>query len=423
MFVDSAKITLKAGDGGNGSVSFRREKYVAAGGPDGGDGGRGGDILFVVDDNLSTLADFRYRRKYAAPNGENGKGRNASGKSGQNLIIRVPCGTVVKDASSARVLADLSSDEPFVAAKGGKGGWGNQHFATPTRQIPRFAKNGIPGEEREISLELKLLADVGLIGFPNVGKSTLLTAVSEARPNIGNYPFTTLTPILGVVNAVPGVSFVMADIPGLIEGAGSGAGLGREFLRHVERCRLLVHVVDVSGSEGRDPTADFDTVNRELAAYSEMLPNLPQIVAANKCDIASPEQIKAFREFIEQKGLQLFDVSAAAYQGTRELMAAAAEKLAHLPPIRHYEAEPAPKEDFLKVDAHEINITNHDGVFFVEGAWLLRMLGSVNLDDSESLRYMQRVLKSSGVFDRLEKAGIQEGDTVSIYNAEFEYYR
>ena len=291
MFVDKAKISIKAGDGGNGAVSFRREKYVAAGGPDGGDGGKGGNIVFVPDDNLSTLADFRYKRKYTAENGQPGGGKRCFGKNGADLIIRVPRGTLVKDAESGRLLADVSDDTPAVVARGGRGGWGNSHFATPTRQAPRFAKSGVVGEEKEVQLELKLLADVGLIGFPNVGKSTLVSVVSEARPKIANYHFTTLSPVLGVVRIAEGSSFVMADIPGLIEGAGEGVGLGHEFLRHVERCRMLLHIVDVSGSEGRDPCEDFDAINRELAVFSEDLAKRPQIVAGNSATLPLPSRL------------------------------------------------------------------------------------------------------------------------------------
>lgn len=422
MFVDKARISIKAGNGGNGSVSFHREKFVAAGGPDGGDGGRGGSVVFVVDDNLSTLADFRYKRKYKADDGENGKSKRAFGKSGKDLVIRVPRGTLVKDFETGVILSDMSGDEPWVVAKGGKGGWGNSHFATPTRQIPRFAKSGIPGEEREIMLELKLLADVGLLGFPNVGKSTLLSVVSEARPNIANYHFTTLTPVLGVVTKGD-KSFVMADIPGLIEGASEGVGLGHEFLRHVDRCRLLVHLVDVSGSEGRDPIEDFKTINGELKAYSEELATRPQIVAGNKTDIADEEQIARFKAFIEEQGMEFYPISAAANQGITELINRVAAELDKLPAVKRYEPEELPHEDFTAETNREITVTENDGVFIVEGKWLLKVVGSVNFDDYESLQYFQRVLRNSGVIAKLEQAGIQEGDTVSIYNVEFDYVR
>ena len=421
MFVDVAKIRIKAGDGGAGAVSFHREKYVAAGGPDGGDGGKGGDVIFQVDTNISTLVDFKYKRRYFAPNGEPGRGSNCSGKNAQDLIIYVPKGTVIKHAESGRVMADLSGPEPVVVARGGKGGWGNQHFATPTRQIPRFAKPGLPGEEFEITLELKLLADVGLVGFPNVGKSTLISVVREAKPKIANYHFTTLTPVLGVVKIAEGKSFVMADIPGLIEGASDGVGLGHEFLRHVDRCRLIVHVVDVSGIEGRDPKEDFEAINRELYNFSEELSERPQIVAANKCDMASPEQIEAFRQFVEEKGLEFFPISAATRQGVDALIGAVAAKLDTLPPIKEYEVEHVPFTEVL--DRQRFEITVEDGVYVVDADWLKPVLGMVDVEDYESLQYFQRVLRNSGVIDKLEEMGIQEGDTVSILGFDFDYVR
>jgi GTP-binding protein len=423
MFVDLAKIIIKAGDGGNGAVSFHREKYVSAGGPDGGDGGRGGDIVLKVDDNLATLSDFRYRRRYEAQNGEKGGAKRSSGKGGMTREIRVPRGTIVKDAATGRIIKDMSDSEPFVAAKGGRGGWGNSHFATATRQIPRFAKSGAPGEELEIQLELKLLADVGLLGCPNVGKSTLLSKVSEAKPNIANYHFTTLTPVLGVVSLGEGSSFVMADIPGLIEGASEGVGLGHEFLRHVDRCRLLIHVVDVSGSEGRDPETDFETINAELAAYSEPLTHRPQVVAANKADIASAEDIARFKTYIEDKGFEFYEISAATGKGLKELVSVVAAKLAALPPVKIYEPEEAPYVDYSAKAEREVSVTVHDGVYIIEGAWLLRVIDSIDMEDSDSLQYFQRVLRGSGVIDKLEAAGIQEGDTVSIYDVEFDYVR
>ena len=321
-FVDTAKITVKAGNGGNGCVSFHREKYVAAGGPDGGDGGNGGNIILQVDDNLSTLMDFRYKRKYVAENGVDGMGQRKSGKDGKSLTIRVPRGTLVRDAETGEIIKDMSDSEPYILCRGGKGGWGNTHFATPTRQAPRFAKSGLPGESLDVVLELKLLADVVLIGFPNVGKSTLLSVVSRAQPKIANYHFTTLFPNLGVVYVEEGVSFVMADIPGIIEGASEGAGLGHDFLRHIDRCRLLVHVVDVSGSEGRDPVEDFDAINAELKQYSPDLAERPQIVAANKVDILPPDSdnLERLRTHVEALGYTLLEISAAAHQGTRELV-------------------------------------------------------------------------------------------------------
>ena len=421
MFVDYAKIKIKAGDGGPGAVSFRREKYVASGGPDGGDGGRGGDIVFQVDDNLSTLADFRYKRSYAARNGENGRGKHCNGKSAENLVIRVPRGTVVKDAETGRILADLSSDEPQVVARGGKGGWGNSHFATATRQTPRFAKPGTPGESFEVQLELKLLADVGLVGFPNVGKSTLVSVVSEAKPTIANYHFTTLTPVLGVVRMGEGRSFVMADIPGLIEGAGEGIGLGHQFLRHVDRCRLLVHIVDVSGSEGRDPKEDFQIINRELKKFNPELAERPMLVAGNKCDLAEEEQIREFRDFVEKQGYEFFEMMAAIREGVDPLLNKISELLSKLPPIKQYEPEPLPVKKAEDIGRHEVKVVCSDGVYQVEGEWLLQVINSVNFDDYESLQYFQRVLINSGVIDALRDAGIQEGDTVSIYDIEFDF--
>ncbi len=421
MFIDSAKIKVKAGDGGNGAVSFRREKYVAAGGPDGGDGGRGGNIVFQVDDNLSTLIDFRYKRKYAAARGGDGRGSRCSGKSAEDLVIRVPRGTVLRDAQTGRLVADLSGDEPQIVARGGRGGWGNSHFATPTRQVPNFAKPGTPGEELELFLELKLLADVGLVGFPNVGKSTLISVVSEAKPNIANYHFTTLTPVLGVVRLGEGRSFVMADIPGLIEGASGGAGLGHQFLRHVERCRLLVHVVDVSGSEGRDPKEDFRIINEELAKFDPELAKRPMLVAGNKCDLTDDETVEEFRRFVEGQGYEFFPIMAAIAYEVNPLLNRISELLSKLPPILRFEPEPVvlPAEDSFS--DRSVRVTEHDGVYVVEGDWLPQLIRSVNFDDYESLQFFQRVLISSGVIDALRQAGVQEGDTVSMYDLEFDF--
>lgn len=418
MFVDKAKIKIKAGDGGDGAVSFHREKYVAAGGPDGGDGGKGGDIIFVADDNFSTLIDFRYKRKYFAEKGENGGAKNCTGKNAPDLIIRVPRGTVIREAETGRIMADISGDEPQVVARGGKGGKGNRNFATATRQIPRFAKPGFPGQEFEVTLELKLLADVGLVGFPNVGKSTLISVVSAAKPKIANYHFTTLTPVLGVVKIEEEKSFVMADIPGLIEGASGGAGLGHEFLRHVERCRLIVHVLDASGCEGRDPKEDFEIINRELKNFSEELSERPQIVAANKCDMAAPEQISELREFIEGLGLPFYEISAATTVGTKELIAAIAEELPKLPPIKEFEAEPMPVEE---IDSKSFDVTVEDGIYFVDAPWLEGILRTVDMEDYSSLQYFQRVLRNSGIIDKLEEMGIKEGDTVDILGFEFDF--
>ncbi len=421
MFVDKAKIKIKAGNGGDGAVSFHREKYVAAGGPDGGDGGKGGDIIFQVDDNFSTLIDFRYKRKYVAKNGEPGGAKNCTGKSAQDLVIKVPRGTVIRNAVTGRIMADLSTDEPQILAKGGRGGKGNIHFATSTRQIPRFAKPGFPGEEFEVTLELKLLADVGLVGYPNVGKSTLISVVSAAKPKIANYHFTTLTPVLGVVRLGEEKSFVMADIPGLIEGASDGIGLGHEFLRHVERCRLIVHVVDVSGIEGRDAIEDYEKIQQELERFSEDLAQRPQIVAANKCDMANPEQIARFRAYIEEKGLPFYEISAATTQGTSELVQAAGHMLAELPPILQYEPEPITEEELLADTYGKFEIEMEDGIYFVDAKWLEPIMRTVNMDDYSSLQYFQRVLRSSGIIDALEEKGIEEGDTVNILGFEFDF--
>ncbi len=422
MFVDIANIHLKAGAGGNGAVSFHREKYVAAGGPDGGDGGRGGNIVFQVDDNLSTLADFRYKRKYCAENGENGKAGRSTGKSAPPLLIKVPRGTLVKETETGRIIADLSDDEPVVVAKGGNGGWGNTHFATSTRQIPRFAKNGNPGEELDVTLELKLLADVGLIGFPNVGKSTFLSVVSEAKPNIANYHFTTLTPVLGVVRMGEGSSFVMADIPGLIEGASEGIGLGHEFLRHVERCRMLVHVVDISGSEGRDPIEDFEKINAELSAFSEELTKRPQVVVGNKCDLCEEEDVEKIAKHFESKGYKFFPVMAAIAEGTQDVINYVAAELVKLPAIKVYEAQPKPQLDLSVDKKRTFNIRVCDGVYFVEDApWIMDVMNSVDPDDYESLQYFERVMRQTGIIDALRKAGVQEGDTVSVYDVEFDF--
>lgn len=422
MFVDIAKIKIKGGNGGNGAVAFHREKYIASGGPDGGDGGKGGNVVFKVDDNLSTLADFRYKRKYVAENGADGSGSRRSGKKGQDLIIRVPRGTVIREMTSGVIIADLSTDEEFIGAKGGKGGWGNSHFATSTRQTPRFAKMGAPGEEWDVSLELKLIADVGLLGFPNVGKSSLISVVSEAKPIVGDYHFTTIIPVLGVVRMGPEKSFVMADIPGLIEGASDGVGLGHEFLRHVERCRMLIHIVDVAGSEGRDPIEDFEAINSELEKFNPELAACPQIVTGNKIDLATDEQLETFRKYIEDKGLQYFEICAPIKHGTKELIDAAARLLDTLPPVKHYEAEEIPVsmlEEKSKKDG--FTVTVHDDVYIVEAEWLYRILCQTDLDDYESLQYFQRVLQSSGIIDELKNKGIHEGDLVSIYDLEFEY--
>jgi len=420
MFVDIARIRVRAGDGGNGAVSFRREKYVAAGGPDGGDGGKGGDVVFLADKSMSTLIDFKYKKNYAAENGEPGRGKKCYGRAGEDLVIKVPQGTLIKEAGTGRLIADMSGDESVVVARGGNGGWGNAHFATPTRQAPRFAKGGIPGQACDLVLELKLLADVGLVGFPNVGKSTLISVVSSAKPKIANYHFTTLIPNLGVVKVADGYSYVMADIPGLIEGASEGVGLGHAFLRHIERCRLIVHMVDVSGVEGRDPQEDFEKINQELVRFNQELAGRPQIVAANKCDLASEEQIQQFRSYIEEKGYDFYPISAATGQGVDQLKNAIAKALAELPPILAYEPEPPVPEELPK-NKYEFDVRGEDGVYIVEAPWLLRVLANCNMDDYESLQYFQRVLVNSGVIKALEEMGIQEGDLVSIYDFEFNY--
>lgn len=423
-FVDTAKITVKSGKGGNGAVSFHREKYVAAGGPDGGDGGRGGDVVLTVDQHMSTLMDFRYKRKYAAEGGADGSGKRCSGKDGQNLVIRVPRGTVVRDAASGQIICDMSGDEPFVLARGGNGGWGNKHFATPTRQVPNFAKAGLPGQEREVVLELKLLADVGLVGFPNVGKSTLLSVVSKARPKVADYHFTTLFPNLGVVYVEEGVSFVMADIPGIIEGAAQGAGLGHDFLRHIDRCRLLIHLVDVSGREGRDPVEDFEAINAELREYNETLASRPMLVAGNKADIAEDRSLlERLKTHVEAKGLPFFELSAATHQGVDALIRYAAGELQRLPPVTVYEPNyvPALPEVDTTGDVEIEQVDDH--TWSVDGPWLQRLMSNVNFGDVESRNWFDKILRESGLFDRLEALGIQNGDTVSLYNLEFEYQR
>ncbi len=422
MFIDTAKILIKAGNGGNGAVTFHREKYIAAGGPDGGNGGHGGNVVLTADKNMDTLMDFRYKKKYAAEDGGGGKDGNRNGKNGADLVIKVPCGTLVKDSESGRAICDLRMDgESFVIAKGGTGGWGNARFATATRQTPKFAKSGLPGDEREIVLELKLIAAVGLLGFPNVGKSTFLSIVSDARPKIANYHFTTLVPNLGVVDMKDG-SFAIADIPGIIEGAHEGVGLGHDFLRHVERTRLLLHVVDVSGSEGRDPIEDFKTINQELAKYSPKLAQKPQIVAANKMDLPGfSENIDAFRAAAEELGYPVYEISAATKQGVDHLLNKVYETLSTLPEeeweedVDFMELEELRQEDTFRVFVDE------DGAFVVEGLKAQKIVGSTNFDDYESLQYFQRALRKSGIIKALEDEGVQEGDLVRMHGVEFDY--
>lgn len=422
MFIDKAAITVRAGKGGDGAVAFHREKYVPSGGPDGGDGGRGGSVIVIADDNMSTLMDFRYKRKYVAVNGINGQGSRCKGKDGSDIVIKVPRGTLIRDKETGGIIKDMSDSQPFVLAKGGRGGWGNQHFATPTRQIPRFAKPGMNGECREVVLELKLLADVGLIGFPNVGKSTLLSVVSKAHPKIANYHFTTLYPNLGVVYVSEGVSFVMADIPGIIEGASEGAGLGHDFLRHVDRCRLLIHVVDVSGSEGRDPIEDFEAINKELKEYNPELAERPQIVVANKCDLLpeDSELLNDFREYVTELGYDFFEISAATHLGTHELIKVAAERLNNLPPIKVFEADYVEPEPVIDT-SEAVEIEQYDDVWFVEGPWLEKLVATINFTDYESRMHFDRILREAGIFERMEAMGVKDGDTVSIYDLEFEY--
>lgn len=423
MFIDFAEVYIKAGDGGNGSVSFRREKYVPNGGPDGGDGGDGGHVIFTVDPGLRTLVDFRYKRKYIAQNGEKGGNRNMSGRGGENLVVRVPLGTVVKDKETGRIIADLSKEgQQEIIARGGKGGAGNQHFATPTRQVPNFARNGDPGQELTAILELKMIADVGLLGYPSVGKSTLLSMVSAAKPKIADYHFTTLSPNLGVVSLGQGESFVMADIPGLIEGAHQGVGLGHKFLRHVERTRLLIHVIDIAETEGRDAFEDFEVINRELELYNPELAKRPQVIALNKIDVLSDRgKLEEFKAEMEKRGYKVFEISAATKQGIEPLIRYCYEKLKELPEIVLF--DPSTQEPDVKPDSDEplFTVRRENEVYVVEGPWVDRTLRTVNFDDRESLQYFQRVMKNMGVIEALEKKGIEEGDTVRMGEIEFDY--
>lgn len=422
MFIDTTKIFVKSGDGGNGSISFRREKYVPLGGPDGGDGGRGGDVILIADPNMTTLLDFTYKKKYLAERGTNGSGSKCYGKDGETLYIKVPMGTIIRDVETNKIMADLShSNDKYVVARGGKGGKGNAKFTTPTRQAPNFAEPGMPGEERWIELELKLLADVGLLGFPNVGKSTLLSVVSKAKPKIANYHFTTLKPNLGVVSA-PGIqSFVMADIPGIIEGAAEGVGLGLDFLRHIERTRLLIHVVDISGIEDRDPIEDFIKINEELRKYSIKLWDRPQIVAANKSDMLQDESVfENFKAKLNEMGYKsIFKISAATYEGVEALMKEAARVLSTIPVM---DLEINDEELYIpeeKKFTYEIRI--EDGVYVVEGSFVDRLLQSVNVNDADSLKYFHKVLRNKGILDELIGMGIHDGDIVRLNDFEFEF--
>ena len=425
-FIDKARISVSAGKGGNGAVAFHREKYIAAGGPDGGDGGNGGDIILQVDDNMSTLMDFRYKRKYTAENGMDGQGSRKFGKSGKPLTIRVPRGTLVRDAETNEIIQDMSSSEPYVLCRGGKGGWGNCHFATPTRQVPRFAKAGLPGESHDVILELKLLADVGLIGFPNVGKSTLLSVVSKARPKIANYHFTTLNPNLGVVDLDGAKGFVVADIPGLIEGASEGVGLGHEFLRHIERTKMMIHVVDAAGTEGRDPVDDIYKINAELQAYNPEIAKRPQVIAANKTDLIYSEDddpIQRLKEEFEPQGIKVFPISGVSGQGLKELLYYVSEQIQTMdvPPIV-FEQEFFP-EDELIYEELPYTVEKEKDVYVVEGPKIEKMLGYTNLDSEKGFAFFQKFLKETGILDKLEEAGIQEGDTVKMYGLQFDYYK
>ena len=423
MFVDYTKIFIKSGDGGNGAVSFRREKYVAAGGPDGGDGGKGGSIYFEVDPDSNTLIDFRYNRKFKARNGENGSGAHKYGKSGEDLIIKVPKGTIVKDAETGKVIADLSKDgQRELILSGGRGGKGNSHFATSTRQAPRFAQDGEKGIEKEVILELKLLADVGLIGFPNVGKSTLLSRVTAATPKIANYHFTTIHPNLGVVKTEYGDSFVLADIPGVIEGASEGVGLGIQFLRHIERTRLLLHVIDCSGSEGRNPVNDFCVINKELKNYSEKLSTRKQIIVADKVDILQDETLyKELEKMAKDKGIEIFKISAVTGEGVRELFNHVSEVLKTLPKEELIDFEDRVVYT-LEDEKNKFDVEIIDGEFIVTGPAIEKLMGRINIGDNESMAYFERNLNELGINDKLRELGIKEGDTVKFLDWEFEWF-
>lgn len=421
MFTDYVKIIAKAGNGGNGAISFRREKYVAAGGPDGGDGGKGGDIYFEVDPDSNTLIDFRYNKKFKAENGKNGEGAHKYGKSGEDLVIKVPIGTIIRDAKTNKVLADLSEPaQKELLLAGGRGGKGNSHFATSTRQAPRFAQDGEKGEEKELILELKLLADVGLIGFPNVGKSTFLSMTTSATPKIADYHFTTLEPNLGVVKTDYGDSFVIADIPGIIEGASEGTGLGLQFLRHIERTRLLLHVIDVSGSEGRNPVQDFHTINEELKKYSEKLSKRKQIIVANKIDVMQDENLyNELEKVAKENNMEIFKISAATGEGVSELIKHVAEVLKTLPKEDLIEIED--RKVYTLEDKDEYTITKEDGMFVVRGEAVERIMRRVNIEDNESLYYFQKSLDNLGVNQKLKEMGIKEGDIVKIDDYELEW--
>ena len=424
MFIDKARIFVKSGNGGNGAVSFRREKYVPAGGPDGGDGGNGASVIFEVDLGLRTLMDFKYQRKYVAEHGEDGSKKRKAGRNGEDLILKVPPGTIIRDEATGLVIADLKEEgDRAVVAKGGRGGKGNQHFANAVRQAPAFARSGSDGVEKWVVLELKMIADVGLLGFPNVGKSTFLSVVTKAKPKISNYHLTTLTPNLGVVQTKFGESFVLADIPGLIEGAAEGVGLGHDFLRHVERTKVLIHIVDISGLEGRDALDDFDKINGELKLYNEKLATRPQVVVANKMDILEDESIfDEFKNELEGRGYKVFKMSAATRQGVDDVIAYVSELLREAEEIELVSEEEMFRPELDEVQDEGLQIDIEDGVYVVTGKSLRRIMYSVNFDDMESLQYFQKAMESQGVFDRLREMGIEDGDTVRIYEIEFEFY-
>lgn len=424
MFIDKARILVKAGNGGNGAVSFRREKYVPAGGPDGGDGGRGASVIFEVDNDLRTLMDFKYQRKYVATPGGDGSKKRQAGKNGEDLVLKVPAGTIIRDEASGKIIADLKHEgDRAVVARGGRGGKGNQHFANAVRQAPNFAKSGTDGEERWVILELKMIADVGLLGFPNVGKSTFLSVVTAAKPKIANYHFTTLTPNLGVVQTKFGDSFVLADIPGLIEGAAEGIGLGHDFLRHVERTKVLIHIVDISGLEGRNALEDFDAINGELKLYNEKLSTRPQVVVANKIDILEDESVyEEFKTTLEERGYKVFKMSAATREGIDDVIAYVSQILKDAEEIELVSEEElyVPELDDEQEEGLQVEI--EDGVYVVTGKSLRRIMYSVNFEDMESIQFFQKTMESQGVFDKLREMGIEDGDTVKIYDIEFEFY-
>ncbi len=427
MFADRARIQIRSGNGGNGHVSFRREKYVPNGGPDGGDGGRGGDVIFQVDEGLNTLMDFRHRRKYFAQNGEEGGKKRCHGKDGADIILKVPEGTVIREAESGKVVADMSGENKrLVVLKGGKGGLGNMHFATSKMQAPKYAQPGKSGIELDVILELKSIADVGLVGFPNVGKSTLLSRVSNAQPKIANYHFTTIDPNLGVVDLPGGGGFVMADIPGLIEGAADGVGLGHDFLRHIERTKVLIHILDAASTEGRDPVEDFYGINKELESYNPDILKKPQVIAANKLD-AVPDQkdeiMQRLRKEFEPQGIPVFPISAVTGEGVKELLSAVSKKLSEFsgePTV--YQPEYDPEYHRFDDEPYEVTIDPEDGAFVVEGPKIEKMLGFTNLESEKGFAFFQKFMKENGIIDKMKEMGLQEGDTVRLYDLVFEYY-